>query len=66
MQLSSKEIDLLFEFTKKKLVHWYDLQVELVDHLAARIEEEMQADQKLSFEQALEKVYKGFGLFGFD
>jgi hypothetical protein len=65
MPLSSEQIESLFAFTKKKLVHWYDLQVELVDHLAARIEEEMDADPKLNFENALQKVYAGFGIFGF-
>jgi hypothetical protein len=65
MELTPQQIEHLFAFTKKKLVHWYDLQVELVDHLAARIEEEMSADPKLEFEKALDKVYKGFGIFGF-
>jgi hypothetical protein len=65
MELTPQQIEHLFAFTKKKLVHWYDLQVELVDHLAARIEEEMAADPKLEFEKALDKVYKGFGIFGF-
>ena len=41
MTLTHKQIDQLFAFTKKKMVRYYDLQVELVDHLAARIEEEM-------------------------
>lgn len=65
MELTPQQIEHLFAFTKKKLVHWYDLQVELVDHLAARIEEEMEADPRLEFEKALDKVYKGFGIFGF-
>jgi hypothetical protein len=65
MQLSEEQIQHLFLFTKKKLVHWYDLQVELVDHLASRIEEEMNADAGLEFETALERVYKEFGIFGF-
>jgi hypothetical protein len=65
MQLSAEQIQVLFSFTEKKKVHWYDLQLELVDHLACRIEEEMEADTSLSFEAALNKVYKGFGLFGF-
>ncbi len=65
MQLSKDQIDQLFAFTKRKMVHWYDLQVELVDHLAERIEEEMNADPKLSFDAALAKVYAGFGIFGF-
>ena len=65
MQLSKDQIDQLFAFTKKKMVHWHDLQVEIVDHLAERMEEEMIADTKLSFDAALAKVYAGFGIFGF-
>jgi hypothetical protein len=65
MELHKEQIDALFHFTAKKYVHWYDLQVELVDHLASRIEEEMDAAPALPFEKALEKVYKGFGIFGF-
>ena len=65
MQLSKEQIDHLFAFTKRKMVHWYDLQVEIVDHLAERMEEEMNADSKLGFDAALAKVYAGFGIFGF-
>lgn len=39
MKLNDDQIQSLFDFTKKKLVHFYDLQIELVDHLAASIEE---------------------------
>jgi hypothetical protein len=65
MQLSDAQIQYLFQFTEKKSVRWYDLQIELVDHLASRIEEEMDADKEIGFETALERVYKDFGLFGF-
>lgn len=65
MKLSNEQIQQLFRFTEKKRVYWYDLQAELVDHLASRIEEEMNTDNTLQFEPALEKVYKEFGIFGF-
>lgn len=65
MSLSNEQIKHLFAFTKKKLVRYYDLQAELVDHLAERIEEEMKAAPQLSFENALAKVYAQFGIFGF-
>ena len=65
MKLTETQIRNLFLFTEKKYVRYYDLQVELVDHLAIRIEEEMSANNKMSFEQALEKVYRDFGIFGF-
>ena len=65
MALTEKQIEELFRFCEKKFVRQYDLQLELVDHLAERIEEEMATDSRLSFEEALQKVYKGFGIFGF-
>ena len=65
MNLSSEQTEQLFQFTKKKMVHYYDLQVALVDHLANMIEEHMQEDPSLTFEQALNKAYTSFGLFGF-
>lgn len=65
MALTKSQIDFLFAFTTKKYVHWYDLQCEIVDHLAEKIEEEMSIDKKLSFERALTRVYDGFGIFGF-
>ncbi|RYY90157.1 MAG: hypothetical protein EOO15_03680 [Chitinophagaceae bacterium] len=65
MQLTPEQIDALFAFTRKRYVHWYDLQSELADHLASRIEEEWVKDPSLSFDAALGKVYKAFGIFGF-
>lgn len=65
MELSEEQVEMLFAFAKKKHVHWYDLQFELVDHLAVCIEEKMEADTRLSFTTALEQVYKSFGIFGF-
>ena len=65
MPLTDQQIEALFAFTKKKYVHHYDVQVELVDHLATSIEEEMEKDTKISFEDALQRVYARFGIFGF-
>ncbi|SFP89081.1 hypothetical protein [Parafilimonas terrae] len=63
--LSEKEIQSLFRFVEKKSVRWYDLQIEIVDHLASSIEDEISLIPGISFESALENVYKGFGIFGF-
>ena len=65
MMLSEKQIQSLFTFCEKHFVKYYDVQVELVDHLANAIELEMQNDPKLSFEKALEKVHQSFGVMGF-
>ena len=65
MPLTDLQIESLFKFTQKKFVHYYDLQLELVDHLASSIEDEMVANPNLDFEYALQKVYNRFGIFGF-
>lgn len=38
MKLSAQQIDQLYAFTRQHFVEWYDLQSELVDHLANAIE----------------------------
>ncbi len=63
--LGKNEIVKLFRFVQKKRVRYKDVQIELVDHLASAIETEMEADNNIVFEDALEKVYKGFGIYGF-
>jgi hypothetical protein len=63
--LTSEQIDSLFFFCEKHFVRHYDLQVELVDHLANAIEEQMDIHPQLSFEKALEIVYQAFGSTGF-
>ena len=65
MALSKQQIDELFIFTEKKFVKWYDLQLELVDHLANKIEEELEQNPNTNLETALKKVYATFGIFGF-
>lgn len=64
-RLTTEQIDALFAFTKKHLVEHYDVQVELVDHLANAIEAQWAENPNVSFEDALQKEYKNFGVFGF-
>ncbi|MBN9298801.1 MAG: hypothetical protein J0I41_17515 [Filimonas sp.] len=63
--LNNEEINALFKFCAKHYVHDYDVQCELVDHLAEAIEAKLTADPSLSFEKALQQVYIGFGYNGF-
>ena len=64
-KITEQEIKLLFDFTKKHYVEFYDVQVELVDHLANAIEEQWKENPKLSFNEALQIEFKKFGIFGF-
>lgn len=65
MKLSAEQIERLYQFTRQHYVEYYDLQTELVDHLANAIEEQWQQNPKLSFEEALQIEFKKFGVFGF-
>ncbi len=63
--LTKEEVEILYVFCKKHYVHHYDIQIELVDHLAVAIEHKMCNNPQLSFEAALDEVYTGFGVKGF-
>lgn len=65
MKLTPEQIERLYQFTRQHFVEWYDLQTELVDHLANAIEEQWQENPKLDFEEVLQKEFKKFGVFGF-
>lgn len=63
--LTDAQIESLYTFCKKKGVRYYDVQSELVDHLANAIEAKMQLNTTVGFEEALQHVYRGFGIYGF-
>lgn len=63
--LSEIQINRLYKFCVQHYVRYYDVQTDLVDHLAGAVEKLMQEDESLDFEVALDKVYRGFGLMGF-
>lgn len=64
-KLTNEETDRLFDFCRKHGVHYYDLQIELVDHLAEAIENYWEQDPNRPFQQALNQSYKQFGIFSF-
>ena len=63
--LTEEQIQSLFTFCENRKVQYYDVQVELVDHLSNAIEDEMKSNPKITFEGGLEKVYRSFGNKGF-
>lgn len=65
MKLSKLQIEQLFNFTRQHYVEWYDLQSELVDHLANAIETKWQENPELSFDAILSEEFGKFGVFGF-
>ncbi|OZV70799.1 hypothetical protein [Winogradskyella aurantia] len=65
MKVTKDQIQQLYAFTQKHYVEWYDVQTELVDHLANGIEDMWQKNPELSFEKALQIEFKKFGVTGF-
>lgn len=65
MKLTNQQVDKLYAFTRQHYVEWYDLQLELVDHLANAIESQWQENPKLTFDEALHSEFNKFGVFGF-
>jgi hypothetical protein len=63
--LTKEQIDYLFDFCKAQGVKYYDVQVELVDHLANAIEKELAQHSDWSFQKALDVVFASFGYVNF-
>jgi uncharacterized membrane protein len=64
-KLTPEQIDELYAFCRKHYVNQYDLQIELVDHIASSIEEQWDEHPKLAFQDALNNTFGKFGIFGF-
>lgn len=65
-QLTEAQIESLHMFCAKHYVPYYDVQVELVDHLASAIENRWLTEPNVDFEEALNDVYSAFGVGGFN
>lgn len=65
MKITTTQIDQLYTFTRQHYVEWYDLQSELVDHLANAIESQLNENPKLTFDEVLNQEFEKFGIFGF-
>lgn len=63
--LSEEQVERLFAFVRSCSVKHYDVQVELVDHLATAIEEKLEDNPEKSFQEAFWEVHRSFGPLGF-
>jgi len=63
--LSTQQIERLYQFTREHYVEYYDVQTELVDHLASAIESQWLEEPDKDFKKALQAEFKKFGVFGF-
>ncbi len=65
MKLTVEQLDYIKNFIKKKGFTYIDVQMELLDHVACKVEERLIENPSLSFEKTFIQVYKEFGIFGF-
>ncbi|MCF3110506.1 hypothetical protein LL912_17095 [Niabella sp. CC-SYL272] len=63
--LTNKQIQYLEQFCEQKGVQYYDLRMEMVDHLATELEEEMQRRTDINFPSLVHPVFESFGKNGF-
>jgi hypothetical protein len=63
-KLTEEQVTKLFAFCRKSEIYAYDLQIEIVDHLASSIEEQWQKNPELSFGWALKNALEKFGKTG--
>lgn len=64
-RLSSEEIENLYAFCYEHDVDEFEIQAELVDHLASDMEQQWQQHPARSFDEALQKAFASFGMRGF-
>ncbi|GAA4233896.1 hypothetical protein GCM10022291_12050 [Postechiella marina] len=64
-KVTKNQIEQLYTFVEKHYVEWYDVQTELVDHLANGIENQWEINTETSFDTALVNEFKKFGIYGF-
>lgn len=65
MNLNPTQLNTLKSFISKKGVEYIDVQMEVLDHMASAIEDRMNSDQELTFENAIVQTNASFGIFGF-
>ncbi|ERM84495.1 hypothetical protein P872_25400 [Rhodonellum psychrophilum GCM71 = DSM 17998] len=65
MKLSKPQIDQLKALISKKGYPEIDVQYEILDHVACKVESMLDHHPKLSMEDAFQKVHSEFGIFGF-
>ncbi|WP_373522262.1 hypothetical protein [Aquiflexum sp.] len=65
MKLSKDQIEQLKKLISYKGYPEIDVQYEILDHVACRVEVMMEENPKLSLPDAFQKVHASFGIFGF-
>ena len=65
MKLTQEQTQYIFDYVSSFDIKWYELQVELTDHMVSRMEELWAADPELTFHQVKHYAEEKFGRNGF-
>ena len=65
MKLTNQQIQYVSDYIESKDIKWYELQVELTDHMVSSMEEFWAADPELTFHQVKHYAEDKFGRNGF-
>jgi hypothetical protein len=65
MKLNKEQINQVKNFISKRGFTYYDVQLEIIDHVACKVEDLMTADPGLSLDEAIAQTHAGFGVMGF-
>jgi hypothetical protein len=65
MKLTTEQIDYVFDYVASHDIKWYELQVELTDHMVTSMEEFWEKDPELTFHQVKYYAEDKFGRNGF-
>ncbi len=65
MNLNKEQLEQIRSFIQQKGFKYIDVQMEILDHVASSVEEKMDADQNLNFEDAITETHEAFGTDGF-
>src|SRR5690554_5339001 len=65
MKLNSEQLAYIKGFISKRGFTALDLQMEIIDHVACRVEDILTENPAISFEEAVTRTHREFGVFGF-
>lgn len=60
MQLTNQQIEYISDYIESRDIKWYELQVELTDHMITSMEEFWEQNPELTFDQVKENTFKKF------
>lgn len=64
MKLNKEQLQQISAFISKRGFTHHDLKLEILDHMACKVEELMSADHSLTIDQAISKTHAQFGALG--